>query len=329
MKLVVRILVFIGVVAVVAGLVWSQYRPVPFKVSGFVEADEIRIGSRVGGRVTAVNVEEGQGTRAGDVLVVLDPFDLRERLESARAELAARRAERDEVVAGPRKQEIAASRARLKLAEAQRTLAQEDQRRVTRLAQQDVASRQRRDEALAQLRVAESTVAAQREELALLEEGSRAEDVARAEALARAAEASVQALERQVDELTIVASVDGVIEALDLRPGDLVGAGVPVLSLLDTSRLWVRAYVPEGRLGIALGQRVRLTVDAYPDRGFAGHISFIATEAEFTPGNVQTPEDRSKQVFRIKVDLDEGLDLLRPGMAADVWFDEPPTRDLQ
>jgi hypothetical protein len=95
---------------------------------------------------------------------------------------------------------------------------------------------------------------------------------------------------------------------------------------MDTSHLWVRAYVPENRLGVTVGQKVTVTVDSFPDRKFAAHVGFIARQAEFTPNNVQTPEERSKQVFRIKADLDEGLDVLRPGTPADVWLDEEGTK---
>jgi multidrug resistance efflux pump len=110
------------------------------------------------------------------------------------------------------------------------------------------------------------------------------------------------------------------VEALELRPGDLTAPGAPVLSLRDTSRMWVRAYVPENRLDIRLHQEMTVTVDSFPGQPFRGAVTFIAPEAEFTPANVQTPEERSKQVFRIKVTLREGLEQLRPGMAADVWL---------
>ena len=94
-----------------------------------------------------------------------------------------------------------------------------------------------------------------------------------------------------------------------------------MLSVLDLGKLWVRAYVPEDRLDLELGQPVSISVDSYPGRTFAGHVSFIARQAEFTPGNVQTPEERSRQVFRIKIELDAGDGELRPGMIADVWLD--------
>jgi multidrug resistance efflux pump len=93
---------------------------------------------------------------------------------------------------------------------------------------------------------------------------------------------------------------------------------------MDTSELWVRAYLPENHLDVQVGQKVAVSVDSFPGRRFDAHISYVARQAEFTPGNVQTPEERSKQVFRIKVTLDSGLQELRPGMAADVWLEEPP-----
>ena len=127
---------------------------------------------------------------------------------------------------------------------------------------------------------------------------------------------------QQIEELAIKAPVNGTIESVELRPGDLVAPNAPALSILDNSTIWVRAYVPENQLSLQLGQKLPVTVDSFPARRFAAHVSFIARQAEFTPNNVQTPEERSKQVFRIKVTLDEGLDMLHPGMAADVWLEE-------
>jgi len=101
-----------------------------------------------------------------------------------------------------------------------------------------------------------------------------------------------------------------------------VPAGAPVLSITDTSRLWVRAYVPEDRLRFRLNDEVSVTLDSFADaRPFRGRITFLASQAEFTPNNVQTPDERSKQVFRIKVMLLDGLDRLRPGMPADVLLE--------
>lgn len=370
----------IGVVVVaallVALLVYSQRREQALKVSGFIEADEIRLGSRVGGRVKAVHIAEGEAVTEGQVLLELDPFDLLERLREAEAQLAAARAEHEELEAGfrteeiaqaqarrdrleatlrklvdgPRPEDIAVARAELEQAEAQLERTQTRHARVMELVERGAAQPDEVDEATRDLKVAAATVKARRaaldkllagtreEEIAearaqlaeaeqallLLENGYRPQEIERARAAMEAAEQSVAAFRRQVDELAIRAPVDGVIETMDLQVGDLVPANAPVLSMMNRGELWVRAYVPEDELDLAMGQRVPVTVDSYPGESFAGHVAFIARQAEFTPSNIQTPEERSKQVFRIKVVLDEGRDRLRPGMAADVWLDRRP-----
>jgi multidrug resistance efflux pump len=374
----VKLLAIPAVLAVVlaVALVLGHDRRGPLVVSGFVEADEIRVGSRVGGRVARVHVEEGQTVLAGELLVELELFDLAERRAEAGAELAARRAEHarlaagfrseeigqararvrqlearlERLVKGPREQEIEAGRAELALADAELELARLELERALSLRAEQIASEDTLDRAQRSQKVAEATVEVRRQELHLLEEGSRAEDVegaraelaeaeealrlyetgsrvedvARAEAAVQAAEAARNAIDRRIDELSIRAPQDGVVEAIDLRPGDLVPPDAPVLALVDPARLWVRAYVPENRLALELGQEVAVGVDSFPDERFRARIGFISRAAEFTPRNVQTPEERSKQVFRIKVFLEEGLDRLRPGMNADVWLEGRP-----
>jgi multidrug resistance efflux pump len=159
--------------------------------------------------------------------------------------------------------------------------------------------------------------------LALTNTGYRPEEIAAAKAARDAAQAALAAIRTRQKELRIVAPVDGTVEAQELQPGDLTLPGAPVLTIVDNQRLWVRAYLPENRLNVKFGQRLWVTVDSYPQRRFAGEVTFLARQAEFTPSNIQTPEERSKQVFRIKVTLKEGWDVLRPGMSADVWLGDP------
>ncbi len=363
----------ITVLALTAVLVFSQLRPSPRKVSGFIEADEIRLGSRIGGRVAEVLTEEGSHVRKGQVLVKLEPFDLLELEQEALAALAARQADLDRLIAGfrpeevlqakarydqfaarlklltngPRTEEINAARGRKDAAAAEFTLAEQNYGRVSSLAQERAVSRQDLETAEQKLKSARSMVVARTNELELLESGTREEELAEAQAILEGAKAAwdlarvgyrteevkqatasrdstkatLAAIKERLKELQIRSPVDGVVEALELQRGDLVSAGAPVLSLMDTSRLWVRAYVPENELGLTIGQVLTLSVDSYPTERFNGELSFVARQAEFTPSNVQTPEERSKQVFRIKVNITEGLDRLRPGMAADVWLD--------
>lgn len=368
----VLLIVFLAAVLTTA-LVISQYRQQPLHVSGFIEAQEIRVGSRVGGRVARVAVLEGASVKQGDVLLELEPYDLRERQAEARAQVAAKRADferlsrgyrtedisqaqdrrnqiaakLERLVAGPRRQEISTAEARLELARAQLKLAQSTMARVQAAFNARAASQDDLDRATDAVRVAEATQRVRQEELDLLREGTRKEDiaearaqlaeadhalellkngyrteeVAQAKAALEAAQAALAGIERQLEELTVRAPLNAIVEAVELRPGDLIAPGAPALTLLDPRDLWVRAYVPENRLSIRDGQQVQVSVDALPKQRFAAQVTFIARQAEFTPGNVQTPEERSKQVFRIKVTLREGKNVLRAGMSADIWLD--------
>lgn len=373
----IRVILFVAFAVVLAGLLWwSQQRSEPVVVSGVIEADEIRIGSRVGGRVSQVLIEEGSVVAKGEKLLELEPFDLTElaaqneqlyqqakaehdkrtrgfrpeEKAQAKARLAQAKARLEELTNGPRKQEIEAAQAEVAFAEAGRDLAKQNLDRIQSLAREDAATRQRLDQAESEARTAAAQVRARSEQLellqigtrpeelaqaqaqveeatgalSLLENGYRDEEIAEAYAAMQAADAARRSIQVQISELEVRAPLDGVVEAIELKPGDIVGANVPAIALIDMSHLWVRAYVPEDKVSLQIGQKVPLTVDSFPGETFTGRVTFIAREAEFTPNNVQTPEERSKQVFRIKVELETGLDKLRPGTAADVWIDKPP-----
>ena len=361
-----------------AAILYDQYRSTTDKVSGFIEADEIRVGSRVGGRVAAVHVQEGQRVKKDQVLVELEPFDLLERLHEAEAKLAAQQAafdrlqkgyrdeekaqakahydqlvaEQEKLTKGPREQEIEVARRQLEVANAQLDLAERNHARVSSLVGNRAAAVEELDRAGEQLKAATAMVALRGQELNLLEVGTRKEDLARikaqveeayqawqltengyrsediaaAQAARDAAQFALDALRIQLDELKIESPLDGVVEAMELQPGDLVAPSAPVLSLLDDQHLWVRAYVPQNRVGIQVGERLKVVLDSFPDDDLQGTVVFVSRQAEFTPSNVQTPEERSKLVFRIKVAVANPERKLLPGMSADVWLPRTEAR---
>ena len=258
------------------------------------------------------------------------------------------------LVAGARPQEIDATRARLEVAQAESRFATLNFNRAQSLINTKAITPEELDRATETLESAKANVTLRQEELSLIEAGTREEEirearatveearlawelakkgyrdeeVAAARAASDSAAAAAAAIEDRIDELIIKSPVSGSVEALELEPGDLVPAGAPVMSVLDNSHYWVRTYVPQRWMNLKLGQQVSVTVDSVPGRTFPAEITFISRQAEFTPSNVQTPEERAKQVFRIKATLKEGLDQLRPGTSADVWLDEVPVEDI-
>ncbi|MGD8452847.1 MAG: efflux RND transporter periplasmic adaptor subunit [Phycisphaerae bacterium] len=345
----------------VSGFIESHQIRVGSHVGGRIQAVHIAEGDRVSAGAKLLEFEPYDlSERLAQTQAALAAQQAR--LEKLRAgsrpeEIAGAKAARDraqavldKLVAGPRPLEIKIREDALALAQADLVKAQKDYERISRLVAAEQGAQEELDDATRALAVAQARVDSARDELALLKEGTRAEDIAEAtallaqaeqtlalleagaraediaeaEALVASSQAAVAIIQRQMAELIVTAPVDSVVEAADLRPGDLIAPGAPVIALTDMSDLWVRAYVPENRLDLKLGQRVSLRVDSFPDRRFAGHLTFISRDAEFTPSNVQTPEERVKQVFRIKVTLDEGRDVLRAGMSADVFLEETP-----
>ena len=342
-----------------------------FQYAGTVETREIEIGSKVGGRVTEVPVEEGEAVQAGAVLVRFECDELKAQrgqaaalLEQAQADLKKmRRGSRPEEIAeaeataraakaafdeaqnGPRRQEIDQARAEYSAAQADAANADNFYRRTAQLANSDIVSKQQFDDARDRRDAAEQKAESARQRLALLEAGTRAEDVRAAEAryqqaesaaaLARkgfrkedvaAAEGRALQAQGQVDELdarlreaTLLAPADAVLETVSVRPGNLVPAGRIVMTMLETSQLWVKVYVPETDLAeVHLGQRATVQVDSYTGRSFTGKVGQIASEAEFMPRNVQTKSDREHQVFGVKVYVDNAQSVLKSGMSATV-----------
>jgi HlyD family secretion protein len=152
----------------------------------------------------------------------------------------------------------------------------------------------------------------------LLRAGPRPDAVAAARAQVAQAGAAITMARARLAEATIVAPIDGVVLRKNLEAGETANPGVSILTLLDTGNIWLRAFVPETEIGrVRVGQPATITVDAYPNRRFAGAISEIASEAEFTPKNVQTKKERVNLVFRVKIAAKNPDGVLKPGMPAD------------
>ncbi|HEY3123348.1 MAG TPA: HlyD family efflux transporter periplasmic adaptor subunit [Thermoanaerobaculia bacterium] len=307
-----KILLILLVVLLAAGAIaWgiaSKRREKPLLLSGAIEARDVEVGSLTGGRVARILVEEGSRVAAGQPIVQFETDLIDLQILQQRARIAQAQASLTKALRGPRVEEIASARALAENAERERL-------RQKALLDQGLVPQQQYDAAATQAKTS-------REALLALQRGNRPEDIAAARATLEAEQRQLGYLERQKAESVVAAPAVGVIESMDLRPGDLVGPNQPVARMLEPSQLWVRVYVPEPQLGrVRVGQKAALTVDTFPKRDFPGKVVEIRTQSEYTPRNVQTLDQRMDQVFGVKVAIDPTPEL-KPGMAATVRLAE-------
>jgi HlyD family secretion protein len=284
----------------------SCSHPVASSVSGTIEADEVRVGSRYGGRVQKLFAQEGDSLTNNQAIAELDAAELHARRDRMAAQLA-------ELEAGPRKEEIAAAKADWEAQMADLDLARTNAVRAVDLFAHNTISATERDQSVSRANLLEKTATAAKSRYDLLLAGTRPEQIAQARA-------QVAELDTQINEMKIAAPSSSTLEVLSVKVGDLLAPNEQVATLL-LPHIWVRVYVPEPWLAhIKLGDQATVRVDGYPGKDFSGVVEQIARQAEFTPRNVQTAEERVKQVFGIKVRLDNANDELRAGMSVDVNF---------
>jgi HlyD family secretion protein len=291
--------------------------------SGTVEATEADLGFQTPGRIERIAVREGDRVGAGQELAWLDRAELFARKQAAEAQVAGARALLEELESGFRTEEIAQGRARLRAAEQRVNDTERDLERVRRLFEGGAVSQQRLDDAQTAHELAVTEYDGALEALQILETGPRQERISAQRAVLAQATASVAQIDAALDFAVVRAPFDGLITVRHREPGETVPAGSPVLTLMNPDDRWVRIYVRADQVGrIAIGESAVITGDANPDLEYEGTVVFIASEAEFTPRNVQTTEERVKLVYRVKVQItgDPGFDL-KPGLAADVRLD--------
>jgi HlyD family secretion protein len=355
-----RLLIVLAAAAVVTATAlyagWF-HRDTALQSSGTVEARNIRVGSKIGGRIDKVLVREGDSVQPGQVLITFDDKELQASLEQSRANAEkARRGYRPEEIAearastaqakadyelkrnGYRQEDVAAAQADLDRAKADETRTHLDFDRYEALAKKDLVSKQQRDSAEANWKMALAQQHNARQKLDQLQRGYRPEEIASAEAHYHQTEANLEKLERgnrheDVDlakaayaydearfrERQVIAPSAAIVEVLDVRPGDLIGPNTPVATLLEKDQIYVRIYIPETEYGrLKLGQKAEVRVDAFPNKVFEGVLEQINQQAEFLPRNVQTREERVHQVFGVKIRINDPAGRVLAGMAADV-----------
>ncbi len=289
-------------------------------LNGRIEAVTVDLGPRVAGRVAEVLVREGDRVKAGDVLVRVDLGETSIAVAREQAGVRAAEARAEDLRSGTRTAEIGVAEAEVADRRAAVALAAKEAERQSALVAEGIVARRDGDQARTELERARAALKASDERLALAREGSRPKQTAAARADADRAAAVLQQSVVLAREGEIRAPADGVIVHRLAEPGQVVGGGQPAITMAFADRLFVRTFIPETRLGkVKMGAAAKVTVDAFPGREFAAHITEISPEAEFTPKAVETSSERVNLVYAAKADLDRGWsEPLVPGQPAEV-----------
>jgi HlyD family secretion protein len=317
------LLVAVGAAAIYFYPRWFGKRPTPteMKLSGNIEAHESLVSFKVTGRIVDLPVEEGQAMKEGGFLARLDSEDYRQQVAMDEATAHVRHSQLELGLAGSRAQDIEASKQSIVDAKADVEQKKKDYERYQALFEKDEIPGQTRDQAATNLIRAQATYNRAQQNYNELVEGTRKEELAVERANLHQAHEDLDLSRIRLKYTELRAPFDGVILERQAELGEVVSPGTPIVTLADLDHLWVRVYVPETDLGqVRWGQDVTVRTDTYPNKNYHGRISFISSEAEFTPKSVQTEKERVTLVYRIKVDVENPNYELKPGMPADAYI---------
>jgi len=319
-----RILLIVIIVVIIAGLLYYFFTRNKeegndfIKVSGNIEATEVDVGFKIAGRIVNRFFEEGDWVDNGKVLAKLDDEDLRNRLEVARASLMSAQARLSKLLAGSRPEEIREAEAALNQAKFDLENKQAHYERMKPLFERGVIPMETLDNADAGFKIAKASFQRATENYLLVKEGPRKEDIEDGRAQVDQARASVKLNETQLSYTTLYSPISGVVLVKSGEIGEVVNPGTSIVTLADIENVWLKAYIPETDLSkVKWGQEVIVTTDLRPKKEYKGKISFISSQAEFTPKQIQTEKERVTLVYRIKVDISNPDHELKPGMPAD------------
>ena len=334
-----------GAYLVLSAGFWNRGLPEGLiQANGRIEGDHLTVASKFPGRIQELRVHEGDNVTAGQVMVRIDDVQTRARVDQAQHAWAAIEAQVQSAHTAlavlnlevPLAIESAQSRvdeaeAEVEKAKAVEQEARVDERRLRSLLPEEAVAQQQYDQALARwnvaksnVQVARSTLVKTRKELAQAELGwkrirAKEDEVAALERQRDQFEAALNEVESVLADLTIRAPANGTVTTRMVDLGEVVTAGTPLFEIVDLDRLYLKVYVPEIQIGkIRLDLPARIHTDAFPDQPVEATVRYIASKAEFTPKEVQTPDERVKLIFPVKLYLKANPDhRLTPGLPAD------------
>jgi HlyD family secretion protein len=312
------------VIVIAAAVAWWRWTAVKLnanhaiKGSGIIEVTEVDVAFEVPGTIAERYADEGAMVDKGEPIARLDDKEYRLQVERVAAAKAAAEARYQLLLKGPRGQEVDQALAAVEAAESDLDTKEHDFQRIKQLFDQGVTSKAEFDRASTARTMAQATRERARAQLDMLKEGSRTEEVEEGRARLHEAEKGLQLAELNLSRCQLFAPLAGRVLSKNREAGETVPAGASIVTLGDLTRPWLNLYIGERDLGnVSLGMKGSVTVDSFPTEPFSGKVTFIAEKAEFTPKNIQTQDERVKLVYRVKMELENRNQALKPGMPAD------------
>ena len=296
----------------------NRSNPNLIESTGTIEATEVDIRSEASGKILVLHFDEGDWVKKGDIIAEIDHEKLDIELAQAKAQLAETKAQLTLLIKGLRDKEVERAHEAFLESKVLFKDSKREYKRIQKLYDEGVVDLGSRDKTEAAYESAQKRYEIARKNYEIAVEGSRKEEIQAGEAVKEAAEAQVKLIERKIEDATVIIPIDGVISERYVELGEFVSVGSLIATVIDLKHVWVMTYVSERNLGkVKLGQKGKVTVDSFPDKEFSGKVTYISPEAEFTPKNIQTKEERVKLVFGVKIEVDNPNQELKPGMPAD------------
>ena len=288
------------------------------EATGTIETVDVILSSKTSGEIKELRIIEGDKVKLGDTLMVIDTEALRLQLDQQKAGTEMSRAQLDLLRDGSRKEDIQLAESSLKQAQSNYDQAKTDLERLQKLYQTRTITKKQYDDAVTHFDLMNDILSSAKENYHKVKNIARPEELKQAEAKLQQSMATADLIKKNINDSYIVSPLNGIVVKKYFEVGETVVPMSSLLKISDLTNVELYIYVTELELGkVKLGQKAEVTVDAFKDKKFEGKVTYISPEAEFTPKNIQTKDERTKLVFAVKIEVPNPDFDLKSGMPAD------------
>ena len=288
------------------------------EATGTIETVDVVLSSKTNGEIKELRINEGERVKQGDTVLIIDTETLQLQLRQQESGAAMSHAQLDLLRNGARKEDIALAASSLNQAQVNYDQAKSDLERLGKLYQTQTITKKQYDDAASRFDLMNDQLSSAKENYAKIKNYARPEEIKQAESKFNQSLAGVDLIKKNINDSYIVSPINGIVVKKYFEVGETVSPMSSLVKISDLTNVELYIYVTELELGkIKLGQKAEVTVDAFRNKKFDGKVTYISPEAEFTPKNIQTKDERTKLVFAVKIELPNPDFELKSGMPAD------------